>query len=319
MNEHPVYHLASGAYDAEIASFSGGIKALSFRGEPLVETYPTGEFPPLSAGVVLAPWPNRTEDGRFSWRGKDYQLDINEPERSNAIHGFAQDAQWELLTRRPDAVTLGLDITPRNGWPWPLRIAASYVLSAHGLRVRFRATTSSPEPVPYAFGLHTYLSARGADEAECTIAVPVTHHHPLDARNLPTGEQEPAEVFLPGITRGVQLRGRLLDDCFSINSGVDAAAAGVVLDSDRPDSPGACAAVYTGASGRGVRMDMGPGLRWVQMFTPDERLGCPYPGRGRALAVEPMSAPPNALRTGIDLRTLSYDHPVTFELGLRAV
>ncbi|MFS0318193.1 aldose epimerase, partial [Corynebacterium striatum] len=53
----PVYRMAHGAYMAEIASLGGGIKALTYNGEPLVETYEG--LPPMCAGVVLAPWPNR--------------------------------------------------------------------------------------------------------------------------------------------------------------------------------------------------------------------------------------------------------------------
>ena len=43
----PVYRMAHGAYMAEIASLGGGIKALTYNGEPLVETYEG--LPPMCA------------------------------------------------------------------------------------------------------------------------------------------------------------------------------------------------------------------------------------------------------------------------------
>ena len=70
------------------------------------------------------------------------------------------------------------------------------------------------------------------------------------------------------------------------------------------------------AGGKGVRLEMGEGLNWVQMYTPADfpRAG----GPGKALAVEPMSAPPNALRSGEDLAYLSAQNPQTFTMRLAA-
>ena len=78
---------------------------------------------------------------------------------------------------------------------------------------------------------------------------------------------------------------------------------------------GPLTAVYS-AGGKGVRLEMGEGLNWVQMFTPADfpRAG----GPGKALAVEPMSAPPNALRSGEDLVRLSAQNPQRFTLRLAA-
>ena len=72
--EYPSVAISHGDYAAEIALFGGAVKALTYRGAPLVESY-EGK-PPLMAGVVLAPWPNRTEDGWFEWQGTGHQLEI---------------------------------------------------------------------------------------------------------------------------------------------------------------------------------------------------------------------------------------------------
>ena len=51
--------------------------------------------------------------------------------------------------------------------------------------------------------------------------------------------------------------------------------------------------------------------KWVQVFVGP-------PGRRDILAVEPMTAPPNALATGQDLIVLDPDETVTVAWGLRA-
>ncbi len=65
------------------------------------------------------------------------------------------------------------------------------------------------------------------------------------------------------------------------------------------------------ADGNGVRIRFGPATPWVQVCTSD------FPGGNRAgLAVEPMTCPPDALRTGTDLVVLEpgATHEVWWQL-----
>lgn len=275
------FHLHCGDYAAEIVAQGAGIKALSFRNEPLVETYTS--TPPMTAGLVLAPWPNRTEDGEFSFDGQHYQLPINEPSRNNALHGLVHEREWELVQRSEDAVTLSCVISEH--WVAEMTLMATYQLHEGGLRVRY--SVSSQEPAPFALGLHTYLNARGADCDDSELTLNVTEHHLLDERNLLTGEVE-----LEGIAKHV-LKGTVWDDLYR--------------------APEPLKAQFT-AVGKGVQMRCGAGWQWVQLYTPDD-----YPGRGRALAVEPMTAPINALRSGTDLVTMGPDESCVFELELAAI
>ena len=121
------------------------------------------------------------------------------------------------------------------------------------------------------------------------LSVDVGKRHVLDARNLPTGKTEQVRIVNQPIAEVDW------DDCFH--------------------GEGPLTAIYT-AGGKGVRLEMGEGLNWVQMFTPAD-----FPreqGPGKALAVEPMSAPPNALRSREDLARLSAQNPQTYTLLLAA-
>lgn len=325
---HPVYALVAGDYRAEIAGVGGGIKALTYNGRDLVETYPDGADAPAACGVVLAPWPNRTEDGRFGWKGEQYQLSITEPERNNAIHGFVHERLWECEwvadgTSNGDAgegaaLRLRTDIGPRPGWPWQIRLTATYRLGTGGLAAEYRAETDGC-PAPFALGVHTYLSAGGDAIDDCRLQLAVEDNLPLGSRNLPCGELRPAEEVLPGVASGVPLAaagapgtcrdesGKVwLDHCFR--------GAHPVARLTRPD-------------GHGVQLDPAPGsqpgMRWVQVYTapdfPDYRTGGDPSGPPRrALAVEPMSAPPNALASGCDITTLRPGAPASFALRIRA-
>ncbi len=67
--------------------------------------------------------------------------------------------------------------------------------------------------------------------------------------------------------------------------------------------------------GAELRFWAGPGYRWLQVFTGDP-LGPDQ--RRRALAIEPMTCPPNAFGTGTDLITLAPGESVTHRWGLSA-
>jgi aldose 1-epimerase len=246
----------------------------------------------LSANVVLAPWPNRTRDGEFTVAGRRHTLEITEPDRDNAIHGFVDDAVWTVTSSGDDTVTLSIDPGVHPGWPWPLHMEVTYRVAVDGLSAEFLLRNDSPERIPAACGFHLYPSALGSPVDECTLAAPAHRVLPLDDRNLPVGQEiddtpdagEAAALTDPE----TPMAGRLLDHCLHV--------------------PGAGPVVFTlrDTGGRGVLLETSPELRWFQVFTPDEAWGMPYPGQpgGRAVAVEPMTAPPDALNSGTGLARL---------------
>ena len=78
-------------------------------------------------------------------------------------------------------------------------------------------------------------------------------------------------------------------------------------------TPTVCARVTLGQGVDGVTMWFGEGLEWVQLFSGDP-LNAPY--RRSALAVEPMSCPPNAFATGKGVIALAPGASVTHTWGI---
>ncbi|AZA11189.1 aldose epimerase family protein [Corynebacterium gerontici] len=286
--------LTSGDMAAVINTRGAGLKSLTYQSAPLVESYESLDDPPLAAGLWLAPWPNRTEDGTFNFGGEEHQLAITEPERNNAIHGFVHDQVWDVVERHEDSAVLSYRIEPTQGWPWPIRLSVDYHLSPIELSTTVTAQTEA-EAAPFAIGWHTYLSAMGAETDRSMLRVNVEKQLPLDPqRNLPNGSLE-ATTLSANLSEGTSLAGVVMDDCFKAGRGLEA-----VLESD------------IGA----VRMVCSDNMQWAQIFTPDESLGVTYPGRGRALAVEPMSAPPNALRDDVDVEKLRKGDSVEYRITI---
>ena len=74
-----------------------------------------------------------------------------------AIHGLVRWAAWTVAEREPDRVVVRHDLHPQPGYPFSLAIRIEYVLSADGLRVSTTATNVGGDPCPFGAGAHPYL------------------------------------------------------------------------------------------------------------------------------------------------------------------
>lgn len=304
-HDHEFVDISAGDYAASISVFGGGPRALEYDGAPLLTDYPKGFNPPLSAGTLLAPWPNRVADGVFIFDGEVHRLDITEPSRANAIHGFVADRIWQVVDRGDTHVTLAISVAPQPGWPWPLDMQVRWQVDAEeGLSVEFTVVNRGEGECPFGFGWHPYLSAFDAPLRECTLQLPVDRNLPLEPiRNLPAGPAIPAERVLPNVQDGASLDGVWLDHCFVVSEGTS----------------GRREARLIGPGGRGVALwaDESFGFFQVYIADPGRREG--FPGHSKAIAVEPMTCPPDALRSGAGLIRLAPGESKTLRAGLMSV
>lgn len=277
------FEIHSGDVRAVVTEVGAGLRALTVDGSPYVETFDVDARPPRGAGAVLVPWPNRTAGGRWTWNGLPQQLALSEPAAGNAIHGLLRHTLHRPGERAPDAVTLHAVVAPQPGWPVPLDTSVRYSVSsggavdAGGLTVTHTVCNVGAEAVPFGVGAHPYLCAGGAATDDCTLTLAATTALPL-RDGLPAGQPTPlADGVFP-------LRGAELDHAF-----------GGCVPADGDDRVRHRLASADAA----VELWADPDFGWVQVFTPDD-----HPGRGRAVAVEPMTCPPDALNSGVGLRTL---------------
>jgi aldose 1-epimerase len=289
------FEITAGEVRAVVTEVGAGLRAFDAGGRPYVETFGLDQRPPRGSGAVLVPWPNRVAKGRWSWNGSPQQLALTEPEAGNAIHGLLRHGFYRVGERATDTVTLHAAVAPQPGWPVPLDTSIRYAVSADGLRITHRVRNVGADPVPFGVGAHPYIRAGNdaTDDCELTLAAPLTL--PLEG-GLPTGPAREATGDLD-FRGGQRLAGRSLDHAFG--GCVPADGDDVV----RHRLTGPTSAVELWAE---------PDFRWVQVFTPDD-----HPGRGRAVAVEPMTCPPDALNSGTDLITLAPGEEWSGSWGIR--
>ena len=277
--------LTRGTVLAEIDTVAAALRALSVDGIEITEPTRGDAMPPYSNGVVLAPWPNRVADARWSLDDVVQQLDITEPARGGALHGLLRFTDYAVREQSPDAVTLGAVVAPQHGWPFALDTWVTYALEPDGITATHGVRNLTSTRAPWAVGTHPFLRVGDVPVEQLRLTAPAGSYFVVDERLNPIVEQP---VTSTADLRGGRLVGELdLDTAFG--ELVHVAPANGRGDSAWLEAPD------------GSRTTLWQDLDWgyLQVFTtPDfPRAG----GKGVAVAIEPMTAPPDALNSGQDL------------------
>ncbi len=279
--------LRRGAVEARIGTVAATLRSLTVGGAHLTQPTPDDRAPASSNGIVLAPWPNRVRDARWIWRGEVQHLDVTEPDRGNALHGLLRYTEYAVREHSDDAVTLAAVIYPQHGWPFVLETWVRYALLDDGLEITHGATNHSTEPAPYATGAHPFLRVGEAPIADLELVVPAERYVSVDDRLNPTGLLSVAGTVFD-LRDGPRVGDLALDTAYG-----DLALTDVV------DGRGTSATLIAPDGSRTIlRQDVDWG--WVQAYTSHEFHDAS--GDIDAVAVEPMTAPPDAFNSGTGLR-----------------
>ena len=226
-----------------------------------------------TAMALLAPWANRVED---HWRAASRTVDLSglalhRDPAGLALHGTMLGRPgWELVAARtqPAAASAtfrfdaGADETVMASFPFPHELVVGFSVAPGRVTVATTIAPSGRRSVPVSFGWHPYFVLPEVARERIRLGLPARHRLVLDDRGLPTGEEvaEPSSL--------ARVADRSFDDSFR-------------LGRDRQ---------FLLASGRrrlGLTFDRN--YPFAQIFTPQQ---------SAAIAIEPMTAPVNALATG---------------------
>lgn len=295
--------IEGGGHRAVVTESGAALRLLEHDGRPLLDGFAEDALPTGGRGQLLMPWTNRIRDGSYSFGGTDHQLALTEPSRQNASHGLVRWAAWSVEEHTANSVSLGYRLMAQTGYPWTVDLHVLYDLSADGLTVTQTATNMSGSPAPYAQGAHPYLLAGAGPVDGWELTLPAATRLLVDDRLLPSGRADVTGTAYD-FRAARPVGGRVLNDAFT--------------DLDRDADGIATVTVRDRAGGRGVDLWVDGRHRWLQVYSGDDT-----PAPRRSLAVEPMTAPPDAFRSGDDLVTLAPagepGHELSASWGIRSV
>ena len=277
------FELAAVDQRAVVVEVGGGLRTYSAAGREILDGYGLDEICSSGRAQVLVPWPNRIAEGRYEFRGEEQQLPVNEASSGSAIHGLVRWAAWDAVKRESDRVVVHHRLHPQPGYPFALELWITYSLSGSGLRVATQATNVGDRPCPFGAGFHPYLLPGTAVVDDALLRLPAVSVLETDERGVPVG-RSPVDRTELDFRQERVLGATRLDHCFGdLERGEDGLAR---VDLGGPESS---VTLWANAS-----------YRYLQLYTGDDR---PDVGR-RSLAVEPMTCPPQAFRSGEDVVVL---------------
>jgi aldose 1-epimerase len=155
-------------------------------------------------------------------------------------------------------------------FPFPHHVEMAVLLRPVDLEIQTTVFADSGSPVPISFGFHPYFGLPGIPRTEWTLNAPAVRRLALDAQGIPTGQE----------TASASLAARLG------NTGYDD---GFALSSEQ-------ATFSIAGSGCSIAIEFKSGFPFAQIFAPKDK---------EFIAIEPMTAPTNALCTGEGLRVIA--------------
>ncbi|MGO4807688.1 aldose 1-epimerase family protein [Arthrobacter sp. 2MCAF15] len=286
---------------AVVTEIAASLRALEVDGVALLQDYPAASAPPSCAGWVLVPWPNRVAGGKWTHDGAPQQLAITEPANGNALHGLLSGAAYSVAGRTADSITLAADVTPAPGYPFELGTTVRYQLTVDGLLVTHGLTNTGSRSAPVAVGAHPFLKLGTVPTEDLKLFINADTHIEVDERLNPTGATTAVGGTRHDFRAGQRVGAVDLDDAWG---------------DVRREPDGSSRHYLEAPDGRQVQLFMDASFGYVQSFT--TRI---FPGDSgglvTAVAVEPMTAPANALNSGEGLRWLGPGETWHLSWGIR--
>jgi aldose 1-epimerase len=240
---------------------------------------------------LLHPWANRLSGWSYAVDGTSVALEAGAPGlRTDGnglpIHGLmAAYPGWEVRQddgRRLVAETAWQEDGERfSGFPFAHRLALEVEQAPDRVVVTTTLTPTGGHGVPVAFGFHPYFTLPGVPRERLVLRTPAMARLRLDERSIPTGERErvgPRHAALGDAPLDAHFTDFGTHACFTIAGG-----------------------------GHELSVELLEGFTHLQLFSPPQR---------SIVAIEPMTAPIDALRSGDGLRIATEPFRARFAIDL---
>ncbi len=255
------------------------VASLKWRGVELlrrVENLEDAARKGSTAGIpLLYPWANRLDGLSYRAVGREVVLDRQSPllhfdGNGLPIHGVPwSQLAWRLVEAQTDSVTARLEWGGELLSVFPFAHQVEMQIALDGALSIAVTVIAKDDPVPLSFGFHPYFGLSGIERHDWHLQLPAMEKLTLDARGIPTGEREDFASY------DAPLGDTAYDDGFALRN-----------------TP---ATLSLSGGGRSVALEIDKGYTFAQVYAPKDQ---------DLVALEPMTAPANALVSGDGLNVV---------------
>lgn len=233
------------------------------------------------AGVTLAPWPNRLAGASWNYNNQSLATAINDG-KGNANHGLVFNKKFEVKSQTSESITFVIALGEDRVYPFDVEIQVSYELIGAELTSSITAKNIGAQKAPVAFGTHPYICVTPKSKITINAATQTTN----DENQIPIGTRAADPIV------DAEYSSLALDDCFA--------------DLER-DASGKATTQISNPDGTQILLWQDSVFKYLMVYT--------HPSLG--IAIEPQTAPANALNSGVDLAWLEVGEAITGSWGIR--
>lgn len=240
-------------------------------------------------GCKLSPFAGRLNNGLYSFDGIEYttgRFFLGH----HALHGLIYDASFNIINKgaESDAATVDL-LHPYKGnhagFPFHYDCRIRYKLGKENrLSITTQIESKDHRPFPIQDGWHPYFRF-GNNIGDMILELQSNSVADTDETMIPTGTWTPYTQFRSAKTIG----SAHFDHCFQLNS----------------DASSPALSLRDPASGINLNVFLRQGYPYLQLYTPEDR---------SSIAIEPMSAPPDAFNNRQGLLIVNPGERVEFQI-----
>jgi aldose 1-epimerase len=271
--------------------------SVTFRGVELLrrlENLDSAAVKGSTAGIpLLYPWANRLESLTYSAAGRKVELSANSPllhfdDHGLPIHGVPWGRlSWDVAETGTDRLAARLDWNRSELlaiFPFRHQVELTATMGTNSLTLE-TVVSSAGDPMPVSFGFHPYFGIPEPGRAKWRLKLPTMQRLLLNPVGIPTGAQENFAGW------DAELGVSKFDDCFETMEKIPTF-------------------ILSGAGLR-VAVEFLEGYRFAQIFAPKDK---------DFVALEPMTAPTNALASGrgLSLVTSGGQFRAVFRIRVQA-
>jgi len=275
--------IAHGDQRAVVTEVGATLRTYVKGGLSVIEGFAGEEVPTGARGQLLYPWPNRIGEGEWTFSGRSARPSVDDLTHATAIHGLVRWRPFRIDAVNQNRCVMSLLLHPSPAYPFLSEVSVAYHLGSLGLTVTTTVTNRDGVPLPFGVGFHPYLAVTTPTIEGALLEVPAKSYVAVGERQLPTGEILPLAGHQLDFSTRKSLSGHELDVTYT--------------DLLRDDSGLAVATLQDGEGGE-IDLSVDRNFPYLQVYTGD---GLEKGRRRTSVAIEPMTCPPDALRSGKDV------------------
>ena len=204
------------ASKASICLTQGGrLSTFLFNNIKLLADYKPSSYKNNYASSILFPFANRIKDGKYSFNNKNYQLECNEVDKNNALHGLVFNKTFSSIKKEITPNHASITIQYKNkglneGFPYKFNLQLTYTLNKNGLDLVAKIINEDQKSFPFTLGWHPYFLS--SDLAKSSINFKSKLKYTFDEQQIITGTKD-LDFSLP-----YNLKNTKLDDGYPLES-----------------------------------------------------------------------------------------------------